>query len=123
MSARGTARQIAAKAGMLLGALFVFTLLLAALPAHRAPAQEGSAAQSPEVDHRGMAGMDVGDEHASEKAAVRDMTPGHHDAHIAHMPMTAIRTQTPEDFAARQRSCGAASRRHGEISRLPRGAE
>jgi hypothetical protein len=35
MSARRTARQIAAKAGMLLGALFVFTLLLAALPAHR----------------------------------------------------------------------------------------
>src|SRR5467141_47747 len=97
MSARGTACQIAAKAGMLLGALFVFTLLLAALPAHRAPAQEGSAAQSPEVDHRGTTGMDVGDEHASEKAAVGDMTPGHHDAHSAHMTMTAMRTQTPED--------------------------
>src|SRR5712671_4343594 len=82
-------------------ALFVFTLLLAALPAHRAPAQEGSpqgsTARSPQVDHRGMAGMDVGDEHASEKAAVGDMTPGHHDAHSAHMTMTAMRTQTPED--------------------------
>src|SRR6266404_2348195 len=100
MSARGTARQIAAKAGMLLGALFVFTLLLAALPAHRAPAQEspqGSAAQSPEVDHDRFAAMDMGDEHASEKAAVGDMTPGHHDAHSAHMTMTAMRTPTPED--------------------------
>src|SRR5260370_1207056 len=57
----------------------------------------GSAAQSPEVDRRGMAGMDVGDEHASEKAAVGDMTPGHHDAHSAHMTMTAMRAQTPED--------------------------
>src|SRR6267154_982166 len=97
MSARGTARQLAAKAGMILGALFVFTLLLAALPAHRAPEQEGSAAQSPEVDHRGLVGMDVGDEHASEKAAVGDMTPGHHAAHSAHMTTTAMRAQTPED--------------------------
>src|SRR5712671_3228328 len=101
MSARGTARQLAAKAGMLLGALFVFTLLLAALPAHRAPEQEGSAAQSPEVDHRGMAGMDVGDEHASEKAAVGDMTPGHHDAHSSHMTMTVMRTPTPEEDVQR----------------------
>lgn len=96
MSARGTARQIAAKAGMLLGALFVFTLLLAALPAHRAPAQ-GSTTQAPEVDRGSMAGMDMGDEHASEKAAVGDMTPGHHAAHSAHMTMTAMRAQTPDD--------------------------
>jgi len=85
---------------MLLGALFVFTLLLAALPAHRAPTEgtrRGSATQSPEVDHRSMAGMDMGDEHASEKAAVGDMTRGHHDAHGAHMTMTAMRAQTPED--------------------------
>jgi len=101
MSARGTARQIAAKAGMLLGALFVFTLLLAALPAHRAPAQpgspQGSATQAPKVDRGSMAGMDMGDEHASEKAAVGDMTPGHHAAHSAHMTTTAMRAQTPED--------------------------
>src|SRR3979409_11273 len=95
MSARGTARQLAAKAGMLLGALFVFQLLLAPLPAHRAP--QPSPAQSPEVDQRGMAGMDVGDEHESEKAAVGDMTPGHHDAHSTHMTMTPMRKQTPED--------------------------
>jgi hypothetical protein len=101
MSARGTVRQIAAKAGMLFGALFVFTLLLAALPAHRAPAQEGSpqgsAAQAPAADHGSMAGMDMGDEHANEKAAVGEMTRGHHDLHGQHMTMTAMRAQTPED--------------------------
>src|SRR5260370_40823121 len=101
MSARGTARQIAAKAGMLLGALFVFTLLLAALPAHRAPTQQGSPqgspTQAPEVDRGSMAGMDMGDEHASEKAAGGDMTPGHHAARSTHMTMTAMRAQSPED--------------------------
>jgi hypothetical protein len=100
MSARGTVHQIVTKAGLLLSALFVFTLLLAALPAHRAPAQEGtpqgSAAQAPEVDHVSMPG-DMSDEHANEKAAVHDMTSGHHDAHSQHMAMTAMRAQTPED--------------------------
>jgi hypothetical protein len=101
MFARGTVVQIAAKAGMLFGALFVFTLLLAALPAHRAPAPQTStqksAAQAPRVDHgSSMAGMDMSDEHASEKAAVHDMTGGH-DAHGQHMTMTAMRAQSPED--------------------------
>ncbi len=101
MSARSTALQIAAKAGMLLGALFVFTILLAALPAHRAPAQQAStqesAAQAPDVDHSNMPGMDMSDEHANEKAAVHDMTPGHHDALSQHMTTTAMRAQTPAD--------------------------
>jgi hypothetical protein len=101
MAARGTVHQIAAKAGMLLGALFVFTLLLAALPAHRAPAQkgasQGSEVQAPEVDHDAMPGMDMSDEHANEKAAVHDMTSGHHNAHRQHMTMTAMRAHTPED--------------------------
>jgi hypothetical protein len=103
MSARNTLVRIAAKAGMLLGALFVFTLLLAALPAHRAPAQEASTqglpAQPPDADNHGsMPGMDMSDEHANEKAAVHDMTPGQHDAHSLHMTMTAMRAQTPEDM-------------------------
>src|SRR6267143_5467396 len=78
MSARHSIVHILMKTGMLLAALFVFTLLLAALPAHRAPMQEGSPqgspTQAPEVDRGSMAGMDMGDEHASEKAAVGDMT-------------------------------------------------
>src|SRR5258708_28136787 len=101
MSARSTAVQIAAKAGMLLGAFLVFTILLAALPAHRAPVLQASvqesATQAPDVDHSSMPGMDMSDEHANEKAAVHDMTPGHHDAHSQHMTMTAMRERTPED--------------------------
>jgi hypothetical protein len=101
MFARSAALQIAAKAGMLLGALLVFTILLAALPAHRVPAQEapsqGAPTQNVDVDHSSMPGMDMSDEHANEKAAVHDMTQGHHDAHSQHMTMTAMRERTPED--------------------------
>jgi len=102
MSPRGSIAQIVAKTGMLLGALLVFTLLLTALPAHRAPTQEGpaqgSAAQGGEADHGSMPGRDMSDEHANEKAAVHDMTSGHHDAHSQHMTMTATHPQTPEDL-------------------------
>jgi hypothetical protein len=101
MSARGSIVRVIAKTGMLLGVLLVFTLLLAALPAHRAPAPQTSTQESPthapEPDHNSMPGMDMSDEHANEKAAVGDMTAGHHDAHGAHMTMTAMRAQTPED--------------------------
>src|SRR5258707_8851609 len=101
MSARSTALQIAAKAGMLLGALFVFTILLAAFTNHRVPARhtstQESGAQESDVDHSSMPGMDMTEEHANEKAAVHEMTPGHNDAHIEHMTMTAMRPETPED--------------------------
>jgi hypothetical protein len=114
MSARSSIVRIVAKAGMLLGALFVFTLLLAALPAHRARVQQESPqelpAQAPDADHGSMPGMDMSDEHANEKAAVREMTPGHHDAHGQHMTMTATRVQTPEETGGRgsaERACAA----------------
>jgi hypothetical protein len=101
MSARSTAIQIAAKAGMLLGALFVVTVLLAAIPAHRPPAAQNSAQESatpaPDPDRSGKPGMDISDEHASEKAAVHDMTPGHSNGHSQHMTTTAMREPTPED--------------------------
>jgi len=102
MSVRSTAIQVAAKAGMLVGALLVFTILLAALPAHRPPVQQASAQESSspaaDANHGSMSDMDMSDEHASEKAAVHDMTRGHHDAHSQHMTMTAVREQTPEDI-------------------------
>jgi hypothetical protein len=102
MSARNPLFPLLAKAGMLLGALFVVTVLLAAIPAHRPPttpvpmAQE-SAGSPQEPDHNGMPGMNMGDEKANEKAAVHDMTPGRHDAHNLHMTMTAMRPQSSED--------------------------
>jgi hypothetical protein len=56
-----------------------------------------SPAQAPDVDHGSMPGMDMSDEHANERAAVHEMTLGHHGAHTQHMTMTAMRAQTPED--------------------------
>jgi hypothetical protein len=101
MSARSTVVHIAAKAGMLLGAFLVFTILLAALPAHRAPVSQASTQdsteQAPQADHSSMPGTEMSDEHANEKAAVHEMTRGHHDAHSQHMTMTAMRAPTPGD--------------------------
>jgi len=104
MSGRKTVVQMAAKTGMLMGALFVVTIVLAAIPSHKAPAQPVPAQQESttavpvaDTDHRSMPGMDMGDEQANEKAAVQDMTAGHHHGHAGHMTMTAMRPQTPED--------------------------
>jgi hypothetical protein len=106
MSARSTFFHIAGKAGMLLSALFVVTVLLAAIPSHRPPSSDAFASQesanpaqeSGQDGQRGsMPGMDMSDEKVSERAAVHDMTPGHQDAHSGHMTMTAMRPQTSED--------------------------
>lgn len=106
MSARSTAVQVAGKSLILLGTLFVVTVFLAAMPGHRAPMveaqdpQASSDSQSQQsMDHTKMAGMDMSDEKANEAHAVHDMTPGQMDAHSAHMHMTAMRQQTPEDVA------------------------
>src|ERR1700730_10001705 len=103
MSARRTFFHVAGKAGLLLGALFVVTLLLAAIPAHRPPSVQAfvsqeSSGSSQEADQGSMPGMNMADEKSNEKAAVHDMRPGHHDAHSLHMPMPAMRPQTPEDI-------------------------
>jgi len=106
MSARRTFVRLAAKAGILFGALFLVGMLLAAIPGHRAPAvpaeesQQSSTSQTPEsqpMDHTKMPRMDMDDARANEAHAVHDMTRGHLDAHSLHMHMTAMRTQTPED--------------------------
>src|SRR5260370_8729481 len=108
MPARRTFIHLAAKAGILFGALFMVSVLLAAIPGHRAPAAPGQdarqgcspqAEQSPPVDHRKMSGMDMDDAKANEAHAVHDMTRGHMDAHSLHMHMTAMRPPTPDDAA------------------------
>src|SRR4029077_11962083 len=108
MPARSTFIHLAGRAGILFGALFVVSVLLAAIPAHRAPAatvqeaHQSSASPSQEsrpIDHGSMPGMDMDDANANEVHAVHDMTPGHMDAHSSHMHMTAMRPQTPEDAA------------------------
>ena len=66
MSARSSFFKIAAKAGMVFGALFVVTVLLAAIPAHRAPAFQvvipQEPAPSPAPARRGSQ-RDARDEH------------------------------------------------------------
>jgi hypothetical protein len=108
MSARSTFIHLVTKAGILFGALFLVSVLLAAIPGHRPPAapvqeaQQSSSSQAQEshpMDHAGMPGMDMDDARANEAHAVHDMTPGHMDAHSLHMHMTAMRSQTPEDTA------------------------
>jgi hypothetical protein len=101
MSARSTFLQLAAKAGLVLGALFVVSVLLAAMPGHRAPVVQSAGPQessspSQNVDHSSMPGMDMSDEQASEQPAVHDMTRSHHENN-AHMTMTAMRPQAPGD--------------------------
>ncbi len=108
MSARSTFMHLATKAAIMFGALFLVSVLLAAIPSHRAPAvptqdaQQSSSSQSQEsqgMDHSSMPGMDMDDAKANEAHAVHDMTPGHMDAHSLHMHMTEMRPQTPEDTA------------------------
>src|ERR1700751_2911866 len=108
MSARSTLIHFAGKAGILFGTLFLVSVLLAAIPSHRAPAapaqeaQQSSSSQSQEsqsMDHSKMPGMDMDDAKANEAHAVHDMTPGHMDAHSQHMHMTAMRPETPQDAA------------------------
>jgi hypothetical protein len=108
MSARSAFIQLATRAGILFGALFLVSVLLAAIPGHRAPAaqsqgsQQSSRSQAREsqgMDHGSMPGMDMDDAKANEAHAVHDMTPGHMDAHSMHMHMTAMRPANPEDTA------------------------
>jgi len=108
MSARSSFVYFVTKAGIVFGALFLVSVLLAAIPGHRAPVvpvqetQQSSSSQSQEahpMDHSAMPGMDMDDAKANEAHAVHDMTPGQMDAHSQHMHMTAMRPQTPEDAA------------------------
>ncbi len=106
MSARSNFIGLTAKAGIMFGALFLVSVLLAAIPGHRTaavPSQESQPSstsqsqQSQGMDQSGMPGMDMDDAKANEAHAVDDMTPGHHDTHNLHLHMTAMRPQTPED--------------------------
>ena len=101
MPARSALFQAAGKLGILFGALFLVTVLLAAIPSHRppaiqTPAPQETASTAQESNHSSMPGMDLSDEQASEKAAVHDMTHAHHSGN-AHMKLTSMRPQTPED--------------------------
>ncbi len=105
MPARSQFIQLATKFGMLVGALFIVTVLLAAMPGHHAPGvQSQESQQQPQSQQQtqqmdpNMPGMDMDDAKANETHALHDMTPGQH-ARSAHMHTTAPRPQTREDVA------------------------
>jgi hypothetical protein len=108
MSTRSQFQQTATKFGMLVGALFLVTVLLAAMPGHHAPGTQSQKSQQPPITPTqqqsqamdpNVPGMDMDDAKANEAHAVHDMTPGHHDGHNAHMHMTEPRPQSSEDVA------------------------
>jgi hypothetical protein len=108
MSAGRQFAQLATKSGILIGTLFLVTVLLAAMPGHHtpgAPSQESQPPRDakPQPQSQGrdpdMPAMDMDDAQANEAHAVHDMTPGHHDPHNPHMFMTSPRPETPEDAA------------------------
>jgi hypothetical protein len=100
MSGRSTFFHLAGKAGLVLGVIFVMTMLLAAMPGHRTPTSPDPTPQgSATPQSQQMPRMDMSDEKASERDAVNDMTPGHHEGRNSHMTITAMRQETPEDVA------------------------
>jgi hypothetical protein len=109
MSARESVVRFLAHTMMVVGAIFVVTVLLAAMPDHNAPSvqavgleqqQGGGQGSSPGaqemrgMDHSQM-NMDSGGEE-SEKAAVADMN--HMPGASPHLHMTERRAQSPVDL-------------------------
>jgi hypothetical protein len=109
MPAGKTVLSVLRKTGLVLGALFLVTVLLSAMPGHHAPdCRLAAAAQDPQpspppghgmqgMDHTSMAGMDREDARAREQSAVSDRTTGHHPEHSLHMKMTALRPPNGQD--------------------------
>src|SRR2546430_14596043 len=119
MSVRSSVVRLIVRAGMVVGAILAVTILLAAMPGHNTPKiqmtgqvipsalqQQGSGSQQmsqqaaqqssqemPRMDHSQM-GADATAEKANEKAAISDMS---HMSGGAHMHMTEMRQQTPQD--------------------------
>ena len=107
MPARSQFAPFAAKFGILVGAIFVVTVFLSAMPGHHAPAfASQESRQLPAAEPRQpspgmdapMPGMDMDDVKANEAHAVHDMSPGRHTPN-AHMRMTAARPQSSDDGA------------------------
>ena len=105
MSARRTLLHIAMKASIGLGALFLVSVLLAAIPNHRAPVVAMNSVQPAEppqqetsTDHNSMPGMsmDPDDAKSGEHAAMNEMAHMHH-GDTPHMHMTAARPQNAAD--------------------------
>ncbi|GAC1635445.1 MAG: hypothetical protein NVS9B14_12720 [Candidatus Acidiferrum sp.] len=96
MSARSEVKRLVVRTGVLIGGIFVLTVLLAAMPGHRVPVVGAESQQEAAQSAQPMQGMDHSqmhmpdaDEQASEKDAMTDMA--HMHGANAHMTMTAMR--------------------------------
>jgi hypothetical protein len=105
MSARKSVVRFLAHAAMVVGAIFVVTVLLAAMPGHNVPSFEavgpqsspqGSSAMAPApgMGHSQM-NLDMGDDQENEQAAVNEMNHMHENS--PHLHMTEMRAQTSAD--------------------------
>jgi len=109
MSARKSVVRFLAHTLMVVGAIFVVTVFLAAMPGRNAPSLQGLGRQEPPGGSQGASssasqeksGMDHGqtqmdaDERASEKAAITEMSHMHGGG--PHMHMTEMRARTSAD--------------------------
>lgn len=102
MSAQRTFMQLATKAAIGFGALFLVGVLLAAMPNHRPPAQVTDPAalqeQQQPAQPQSMPGMKMpaDDSKSNEAAAIQDMEHMGHGMN-AHMQMTEHRAASPTD--------------------------
>lgn len=104
MSVRSSVVRLVVHAGMVVGAIFAVTILLAAMPGHNAPSvesisepqqQSAETQPVPNIPHSSMR-MDLNDEKANETAAVSDMGQMM-SASSEHLHMTEMRRQTASD--------------------------
>ena len=106
MSARKSVVRFLARAAMVVGTIFVVTVLLTAMPGHNAPSlhavgpqdqQGGSQSLSPSQVMPGMdhSRMPMDDEKDNEKAAVTEM--GHLHGGGPHMQLTEMRARNSAD--------------------------
>ena len=98
MPARDSIAQIVAKGAVIIGALFVVTVVLAAIPSHNPPTVPLAEASSAQEEAGSVQQpTDMGDAKHQEHDAVAAMTGGHDHNHDLHMYMTSMRPQTQED--------------------------
>jgi hypothetical protein len=98
MPSRRTTIHFATQAAISIAALFIVSVMLAAIPAHKSQAPQDSTPQSSQSSTKpATKDMDMNDPAAL--GAMHAMSGGGHDAHSLHMYMTAPRQQTPEDIA------------------------
>lgn len=93
MPSRKTLLHLAAKTALLFAALFIVSVLLAAIPAHRSPLVQGWQQQSGATPT--MPVVDPEQKNTRARQAASDRTPGRHHHHNLPRTMPAKRRNSP----------------------------